>query len=141
MPADPETMAAIHALGENLRNAIDGRLNAHKEESDRARQRIYDRIDRHADESRSQLAEASAEFRGAIQAVGVQVATVATELRAHTAHDDERFRRQDREIEAARAANARGAEDRGRMWRMLAWLVGATGIGTGLLSKWGGGSS
>lgn len=139
MPADPDTMQAIHALSENLRASIDGRLNAHKEEADRARQRIYERIDEHARDSRQQLAETSAEFRGAIQAVSVQVATISTELRAHTVHDDERFTRHERELAGMRREAKDGAADRSRMWRLLAWIVGATGIGTGLLSKWGSG--
>lgn len=143
MPADPDTMQAIHALSENLRASIDGRLNAHKEEADRARQRIYDRIDLHARESREQLSEASAEFRGAIQAVAVQVATVSTELRAHTAHDAERFARNERELAAMKAdasSSSRAAgEDRGRLWRVLAWVVGATGVGASLLERYGSG--
>lgn len=152
MAADLETMTAINALAENLRNAVDGRLNAHKEESDRSRQRIYDRIDAHAREAREQIEALAAEVRSGSKDVSVQVATLATELRAHFQYDEIQFGRHDHELKEIRdravALSERvdgkldaAANDRGKLWTFIAWVVGATGIGTSLLSKWGGGGS
>lgn len=150
MPADPETMTAIHALAENLRNAVDARLNAHKEEGDRARQRIYERIDAHAKEARGQIDALAMEVRAGAKEVSVQIATLGTELRAHSQYDEHQFARQDRELAAIRETAIKLSErvdgkldadskDRSRLWQIIAWVVGATGLGTGLLSKWGGG--
>lgn len=123
MPADPETVLAIQQMSVELRSSIDQRLDQHKAEADAARGRIYERIEEHTRESRKQLSEASAEFRGSIQVVAVQVGVMSAELRAHTAHDDERFQRLERGGEKA-------SSERGRLWTLLAWLLGILGIGT-----------
>lgn len=150
MPADRETMEAIHALAENLRNAVDGRLNAAKEESDRGRQRIYDRIDEHAKEARAQNEVLGSEMRTNMREVAVAIATLSTELRAHSQYDEAQFARHDRELDTVRskahelagkvdALKDAGAGDSKKLWNVLAWLFGALGFGTGAWSKWGGG--
>lgn len=101
MPADPETLQAIHAFGENLRNAIGAELRAHKEEADRARSRIYERIDSHARESRETQKENTAELRGAISALGLQVTELSTRFGAHEKADEKEFERVDDAIKDA----------------------------------------
>lgn len=95
MPADPETLTAIHALGDSLRASIDQRLNAHKEQADSARQRIYERIDAHASESRTQLASATAELRGAMTTLGTQVTDLSARFGAHEKAAEREFERVD----------------------------------------------
>ena len=99
MPADPETMSAIHALAEGLRDSIDQRLNAHKEQADSARQRIYERIDSHAQESRTQLAASTAELRGSMITLGTQVTDLSARFGAHEKADAREFERVDAELE------------------------------------------
>ena len=101
MAADPDILNAIHTLGENLRNAVDARLTAHKDEADRARQRIYDRIDTHAHEARKQQAESTAELRGAIVSLGTQVTDLSARFGAHEKIDEREFERVDEEIKSA----------------------------------------
>ncbi len=98
MPADPETMQAIYALGENLRNAVDARLNAHKEQADEARQRIYERIDSHARESRDLTTSSTSELRGAIVVLGTQVTDLSARFGAHEKMDAKEFERVDSEL-------------------------------------------
>ncbi len=101
MVADPDVLSAIHALSENLRNAVDARLNAHKDEADKARQRIYDRIDSHAHEARRQQAESTAELRGAIVTLGTQVTDLSARFGAHEKMDEKEFERVDDAIQSA----------------------------------------
>lgn len=101
MPADPDTLTAIHAFGENLRNAIGAELRAHKEEADRARSRIYERIDSHARESRETQKESTAELRGAISALGIQVTELSTRFGSHEKADEKEFERVDDAIKGA----------------------------------------
>lgn len=151
MAADPETLTAINALSENLRNAVDARLNAHKEESDRARQeqdrarqRIYERLD----VTRSEIQSLAAEVRSGAKDVSVQIATLGTELRAHIQYDELQFARHDRELGVIRETAVKLTErvdnkmdaatsDRGKLWQIVAWVVGATGIGASLLDRFG----
>lgn len=95
MSADPETMTAIHALAENLRNAVDARLNAHKEQADEARQKIYDRIDSHARESREHLTSSTSELRGSIVLLGTQVTDLSARFGAHEKAAEREFERVD----------------------------------------------
>lgn len=101
MPADPETMSAIHALADGLRALIDKRLSEHKAQADSARQRIYERIDSHAVESRTQLAASTSELRGAITTLGTQVTDLSARFGAHEKADEREFVRVDAEIKAA----------------------------------------
>ena len=101
MPADPETMQAIHSMGDALRASIDARLTRQADEATEARQRIYDRIDSHALESRSQLATSTAELRGAMTTLGTQVTDLAARFGAHEKSDDREFARVDEEMKAA----------------------------------------
>lgn len=99
MPADPETMSAIHALADGLRALIDKRLSEHKAQADSARQRIYERIDSHAVESRTQLAASTSELRGAITTLGTQVTDLSARFGAHEKMDEREFERVDAELE------------------------------------------
>lgn len=95
MPADPETMSAIHALADGLRASIDTRLNEHAKQADESRQRIHARIDAHASESRTQLASATAELRGAMTTLGTQVTDISARFGAHEKSDEREFERVD----------------------------------------------
>lgn len=103
MPADPDTMQAIYALGENLRNAVDAKLNAHKELADEAHQRIYERIDSHARESREQMTASTSELRGAMVVLGTQVTDLSARFGAHEKADAKEFER----VDAALAENSK----------------------------------
>jgi hypothetical protein len=101
VPADPETMKAIYALGENLRNAVDARLNAHKEQADEARARIHERIESHARESRDQITKSTSELRGAMVVLGTQVTDLSARFGAHEKADEREFQRVDAQVKSA----------------------------------------
>ena len=108
MPADPETAremgevaGALKSLGESV-TRLEGRIEAAWEDGRQETRRVYERIESHAHEA----AEQARQSQKAISAVDRKISLVTSELHAHTAHDDERFARQDRAIEEA-------AKDRG----------------------------
>lgn len=98
MPADPETLTAIHTFGENIRNAINAELCAHKEEADRARQRLYDHINHTAKESRDEQRLNTAELRGSITTLGIQVTDLASRFGSHEKADVKEVERIDNEL-------------------------------------------
>lgn len=137
MPADPETSremgeiaGAIKGLAEQSRR-LEQRIEKAWEDGREETRRVYQRIESHSQEA----AEQARQSREAIGAVDRKISLVTAELHAHTAHDDERFARQDRAIDAA-------AKDRGRWWRALVGVAGGGGLGAAV-ARWldGGGGT
>ncbi len=98
MPADPDTLVAIHALSENLNKSVEAKLTLFKEDADKSRQRIHDRIDEHARESRHTQEKHTAELRGAITLLGTQVTDLSARFGSHEKADAKEFERVDDKI-------------------------------------------
>ena len=123
MPADPETSremgeikGAVKALGESV-NRLERKTDSMSRGAEESMRRIYERIDAHATEARTTAA-----------AMAESVVRLSSALESHTAHDDERFQRQDDAIKDA-------AKDRGRWWRALLGVAGGGGLGA-TIARW-----
>lgn len=98
MPADPELLDAIYKFGENIRNSVDAKLLLYKEDADRGRRAIHDRLEVHSKESREQQAENTAKLQGAIVLLGTQVTDLSARFGAHEKADAKEFERVDAAI-------------------------------------------
>jgi len=130
MPADPETSremgeitGAVRSLSDSVQR-LEGRIEKAWEDGRNETRRVYERIEAHSVEA----AEQARKSHDAINVVDRKISLVTAELHAHTAHDDERFARQDRAI-------AEAAKDRGRWWRALLGVASGGGLGAAL-SRW-----
>lgn len=130
MPADPETSremgeitGAVRSLGESVEK-LEKRIEKAWEDGRSETRRVYERIESHSQEA----AEQARRSHEAISAVNRKIDLSTAELRAHIAHDDERFSRQDRAISEA-------AKDRGRWWRALVGVAGGGGLGA-TIARW-----
>lgn len=134
MPADPEVTIAIRDMASDLIERIDSKLDDHQRRSDETTQRIYDRMEEHARESRALQERKAAETQGAVNTLSTQVTTVTAELHAHITHDDEVQARHEAAIQAA-------IEDRHKVWKALARMSGAGALGAAITKYLEGGGS
>lgn len=103
MPADPETLQAIHTLSKELRDSVEAKLDAHKRETEASRAKIYEKIDDHARDAREEQRQNTAELRGSIITLGIQVTDLASRFGSHEKADAKEIERLDKRIDAAEA--------------------------------------
>lgn len=93
-------MNAINALALNLRSAVDAKLDEHRKEAAKSREKIYEKIDEHAKDAREEQRRNTAELRGSITVLGTQVTELATRFGAHENADAKEIERVDKRIDA-----------------------------------------
>jgi len=140
MSDDAETTAALVKVSTSLEffgNAvrdlsvkIDGVEETAREET----REVYRRIDDHARESRAAFDAMREETHVAIGRVERELTGFGTNLEHHAALDETRFDRVEKAI-------SESSDDRGKLWRTVAGMTGASGIGAALAKFFGGGSA
>lgn len=112
MPADPETTAAINRLADRMEAKVD-QLRAESKDSS---QRIYARIDQHADENRK-----------AIGKLSESLVKQETTLDLHRLDDADNFRQ-------LRKAIGSADKDRRSLWKRIAAGTGLTTAGGAIVA-------
>lgn len=138
MPADPEALLALQAVGNEIKASVDATVGEMRREAEASRERLYNRLD----QLDTRMHEKVAEVRGAVQSVSLQVVAISTELHAHTAHADSQFRRIDDQLRSQSTDDKSAMADRGKLWSVIAYLLGALGLtslGSSIVDKLKGG--
>lgn len=134
--SDPETTRALGELstavqfvGDSVRDLgtkIDTVATEGREDS----KKMGERLDAHAADTRNRLHDVRNDVQVAVMALERNVASLETGLAHHVQDDRRQFDRLEREISVS-------TSDRGKLWRMIAGMGGAGGVGAAIAKFFG----
>lgn len=129
MEEDQKLLIAINTLSENLNNTVDAKLKIFSEDSKERHQKLYDRIDDNANESRRLIEENAKETRGALLVLGTQVTDLSARFGAHEKHDDLEFERLEKQIESQAQKSEKQSGLIQKISTVIAYIAGTLGLG------------